>query len=113
MGHYDRVCDTKPQNRPQWSPKTIPVKAIHEPWEQEGEDYMPQYTPNYLTFMAEEHKVLAAPVSKIHSHSTLGEHIKSIWLWQSPNSKIQQIDCKVDNGTGCNIFPFYKAQTHF
>ena len=113
MGHYGRVCHTKPQNRPHQSPKTVPVKAINESWEQEFEDCKLEYICTYLTARAEIYQMSAVQVCRMHSHSLPGEHIRQIWVSQSPNSKIQQIDCDVDTTTGYNILVLYKAQTLF
>ena len=48
----------------------------------------------------------------IHSHSRPGEHIRPLWLSQSPNFKIQQIDFEVDTKAGCNILLFYKVRIY-
>ena len=74
---------------------------------------MPEYTPTYLTSIAEIHHISAIPVSKIHSNLIPGENIRPVYLSQFPNSKIQQIECKVDTRVGCNILPLYQAQTLF
>ena len=113
MGCFGKVCCPKPWNRPQQSPKTILVKAIHEAWEQEFEDCVPAYIPAYLTSTVETHQISAVPVTKIHAHSTPGKHIAALWLSQTPNSKIQHIDCEVDTRAGCNILLLHKAQTLF
>ena len=31
------------------------------------------------------------------------EHIRPAWIYKSEDSSIQQIDCEVDTGVGCNV----------
>ena len=40
---------------------------------------------------------------------TAGEHIQPLWISQSRDSAMQQIDCEVDTGAGCNILTLYMA----
>ena len=41
------------------------------------------------------------------------EHIRPLWVAQSEESKIHQIDCEVNIGAGCNILPVHKAKELF
>ena len=36
-----------------------------------------------------------------------------LWISQSQNSLVQQIDYEVDTGAGCNVLPTYKAGALF
>ena len=41
------------------------------------------------------------------------EHIQPAWIVQSQNSKIHQVDIKIDTGAGCNVMPLYKVNELF
>ena len=41
------------------------------------------------------------------------EHIRPLWVAQSKTSKIQQTECEVDTGAGCNVLPTHKAKQLF
>ena len=53
------------------------------------------------------------PVCKLskqdHTTNTSNSHIRSLWISQSQNSPVQQIDCEVNTGAGFNVLPAYKA----
>ena len=38
------------------------------------------------------------------------EHIRPTWISKSKDSEIEQIDCEVDTGTGCNVIDLRKAK---
>ena len=40
-------------------------------------------------------------------------NIKPLWILWSQNFPVQQIDCEVDTGAGCNVLPAYKAGVLF
>ena len=50
--------------------------------------------------------------TKVHYIHKDTEHVRPLWLLQSPNSNIAKTECEVDTGAGCNIMPLHKAQ-HF
>ena len=52
------------------------------------------------------------PVTSLQAPSA-GKHISPLWISQSTDSAMQQIDCEVHTGAGCNILPLYKAREIF
>ena len=38
------------------------------------------------------------------------EHIRPAWISKSKDSPIQQIDCEVDTGAGCNVIGYNQAK---
>ena len=63
------------------------------------------------------HKLTAKslPVCKLskqdHTPKSSNPHIRPLWISQSQNFPVQQIDCEVDTGAGCDTLPAYKAGT--
>ena len=41
------------------------------------------------------------------------EHIQPAWISRSKDSLIEQIDCEVDTGAGCNVIGHYQAKELF
>ena len=38
------------------------------------------------------------------------EHIRPAWISKAKNSAIEQIDCEVDTGVGCNVIVLNQAK---
>ena len=38
------------------------------------------------------------------------EHIRPAWIYKSKDSEIEQIDCEVDTGAGCNVIGLKQAK---
>ena len=41
------------------------------------------------------------------------EHIRPAWISKSRDSSIEQIDCEVDTGAGCNVIGYNQAKELF
>ena len=142
IGHFDRVCK-KPRMSPKASQQTqvrhLQSQSPSTSKTREFIDCAPEYTSVVFTSPTEAqaetihqlqthnkargletiHKLKAKtlPICKLSKQDCTLEntkpHIRPFWISQSQNSPVQQIDCKVDTGAGCNVLPAYKAEAPF
>ena len=81
-----------------------------------GIDYPPpffisrneQKTPQAPVKMLQTEVIKVCQLSERNS-----EHIRPAWISKSNESSIEQIDCKVDTGAGCNVIGYNQAKKLF
>ena len=111
-GHFAHMCRTYPM-QDQNDVKHIDTNEEENPQSEHCEQ---DYTTPFFLRKEEGIKstVKSLITTKVHYiHNKDAEHIRPLWLLQSPNSDIAKTECEVDTGAGCNIMPLHKAQQHF
>ena len=113
VGHYARVCITQGKSAKQIQAAER-VQDCNEGdvefWDCTHWKY--EYTTPYFQSKTETkscHILKTAPVASLQAPS-VGEQIWPLWISQSRDPAMQQIDCEMDNGACCNILPLYKAR---
>ena len=129
MGHLDSLCKSAGtplhmlETQDYASPQPIQSQETPQDYNQslETAQYSTLYSAQYSTlyFMSREE----LPQTTCKSLRTIqvfrlganeqSEHIQPVWIAQSQNSKKNQLDVKIDTGTGCNVMPLYKVQELF
>ncbi len=117
--HFTYCCSKPKKQQP---PKTAVRAIASQEQSHEVVDTAPDYTPAYFpaTYTppppptVPHHQIHTVPVCRLQQHRMTGEHIRPAWISeQSRDSPINQIDCEVDTGAGCNVLPMYKAAALF
>ena len=116
VGHYEKVCRSKRSSVKHIQSQDYPDSLSSPPMSSPPMSTPPDYTSVYLQSGSEHkapcHMLKTVPVSRLQS-PTPEEHIRPLWVSQSRNSTVHEIDCEVDTGAGCNVLPLYKAKELF
>ena len=96
------------------APEYTPVFFM-SPMEAQTETGHQIHTPSKIRRLEIIHKLTAktVPIWKLskqdHTPKSSNPHIGPLWILQSQNSPVQQIDCEVHTGSGCNALPGFEA----
>ena len=110
LGHFTHMCRTYPMQ------DKNEVKHIDT---NEEEKLQPEHceqdytTPFFLRKDGTQTTInTLKTTAKVHYiHNKVTEHIRPLWISQSPNSNIAKTECEVDMGAGCNIIPTPQSTT--